>query len=207
MASNESERWVGGSYPDAQSLTRPEVGRLLVAMPTLGDPTFDHTVVYLVSAYDAGFQGVIINESTREDVMSAVPEWWQLAAMPRMVHRGGPCEPDLVMCLGLGRQDLELDNVVAVHDYRSQTLYRLEGDVDPAYVDGKLAGVRLFRGYAGWSFSQLEYEIAEGAWLCVPSELNDVISAQSAGLWRGVLARQQGHSAFLRSCPANPERN
>lgn len=176
-------------------------------MPGLGDPSFDHTIVYIVSAYDEGFQGVIINESTREDVMSVAAKWWQLAALPRMIHRGGPCEPELVLCLGVGRPDVDVDGVVPVFDYRSQSLYRLEGDVEPARVDGKLAGVRMFRGYAGWSVPQLEYEIAEGAWLCVPSEPGDVISAQSAGLWRGVLSRQDGQAAFLRSCPADPERN
>lgn len=204
---DESRRWISGSFPGAGDLMRPQVGRLLVAMPALGDPNFDHTIVMIVGGYEDGYQGVIINESTHEDVMSTVPDWWQLAAVPRAIHRGGPCDSELVLCLAIGRHDLDIVGVEPVYRFASQTVYRLEGAVDPDATIGKLAGVRMFRGYAGWSAEQLETEIAEGAWLCVPSEPTDVITAQPARLWREVLERQAGPAAFLRTCPANPERN
>ncbi|MEO6955458.1 MAG: YqgE/AlgH family protein [Antricoccus sp.] len=204
---DQSRRWISGSFQGAAELLRPQVGRLLVAMPILGDPNFDHTIVFLVGEYEDGYQGIIINDSTHEDVMSAAPDWWQLAAVPRMIHRGGPCDGELVLCLGIGRHDLDIGGIEPIHRYSSQTVYRLEGAVDPDVTIGKLAGVRMFRGYAGWAAEQLEQEIAEGAWLCVPSEPTDVITNLSARLWRDVLERQAGCAAFLRTCPANPDRN
>ncbi|GAB3312310.1 hypothetical protein EK0264_09560 [Epidermidibacterium keratini] len=197
-------------WPDEtarERLTRPAVGRLLVAMPMLGDANFDRTVVLIVAAEEGGFQGVIISEPTRDDVRSLLPKWWQASMPPRKLHRGGPCSPEMVMCLAVGRPRLSVPGLARVVDYPHQTLYRIEGDVDPESVLPSVGGVRLFAGYAGWGGAQLDDEIDAGAWLCVASEAGDAMSAHSATLWRDVLARQRGSAAFLRHCPDNPLRN
>lgn len=205
MFRDDVNDWLEGRAPE--SLTRPEVGTLLVAMPALGDPTFDRTVVLLVGDFDEGFQGVIISEPTREDVRTGLPRWWRSAMPPRKLHRGGPCDPDLVLCLAVGRPGLDVEGLVPVTKYHHQWLYRVEGEVEPEDILPSVSGVRLFQGYAGWEPGQLEYEIAAGAWLVVPSRPDDAVCATSATLWREVLARQGGATAFLRSCPDNPARN
>lgn len=197
--------WLDGSGADA--LSRPDVGSLLVAMPALGDPTFERTVVLLVGEYDDGFQGVILSEPTRDDVRTMLPKWWRASLPPRKLHRGGPCEPDLALCLALGRKELAIEGLAMVKEYQHQTLYRVEGDVDPDALLSSVSGVRLFRGYSGWDAGQLEYEISLGAWVVVPSMPMDAVAPTSATLWREVLGRQVGGSAFLRSCPDNPLRN
>ncbi|WP_194291387.1 YqgE/AlgH family protein [Cumulibacter manganitolerans] len=197
--------WLDGVGP--AGLDRPEVGALLVAMPSLGDPGFERTVVLIVGDFDDGYQGVILSEPTRDDVRTALPRWWRSALPPRKLHRGGPCDPELVLCLAVGRKGLDVPGLVEVKAYRHQSLYRVEGDVDPDVILPSVAGVRLFRGYAGWDPGQLEYEIALGAWLVVPSVADDAVSAVSATLWRTVLSRQVGGAAFLRACPDNPARN
>lgn len=199
------EDWLDGS--GAVALSRPEVGSLLVAMPSLGDPTFERTVVLLVGEYDDGFQGVILSEPTRDDVRTVLPKWWRSALPPRKLHRGGPCDPDLVLCLAVGRKDLDIDGLAVVREYAHQTLYRVEGEVDPDDMLARVSGVRLFRGYAGWDPGQLEYEIALGAWLVLESLPTDAVTSTSATLWREVLSRQEGAAAFLRACPDNPLRN
>lgn len=199
------ENWLDGS--GAAALSHAEVGALLVAMPSLGDPVFDRTVVLLVGEYDDGFQGVILSEPTRDDVRTMLPKWWRASTPPRKLHRGGPCDPELVLCLAVGRKNLNIDGLAVVREYPHQTLYRVEGEVDPEDMLAKVSGVRLFRGYAGWDPGQLEYEIALGAWLVVPSLPNDAVTSTSATLWREVLTRQQGSAAFLRHCPDNPLRN
>jgi len=205
MHRDEVEGWLAGAGADG--LGRPEVGALLVAMPSLGDPTFERTVVLLVGDFDGGYQGVILSEPTRDDVRTTLPRWWRSALPPRKLHRGGPCDPELVLCLAVGRPDLDVDGLVAVRRYRHQTLYRVEGVVDPDSILTAVSGVRLFRGYSGWDPGQLELEIATGPWLVVESCADDAVSPSSATLWRSVLARQEGTTAFLRSCPDNPARN
>lgn len=199
------EDWLEGS--GAAALSRVRVGSLLVAMPTLGDPVFERTVVLVIGAHDDGFQGVILSEPTRDDVRTILPKWWRASVPPRKLHRGGPCDPDLVLCLAVGRKNLDLDGLAVVREYAHQTLYRVEGEVDPDAMLAKVSGVRLFRGYAGWDPGQLEYELSLGAWLAVPSRPTDAVASTSATLWREVLSRQDRTAAFLRSCPDNPLRN
>lgn len=197
--------WLEGAGAD--HLGHAEVGALLVAMPSLGDPQFERTAVLLVGQYDDGFQGVILSEPTRDDVRTQLPKWWRASTPPRKLHRGGPCDPDLVLCLAVGRKHLQIEGLEVVREYPHQALYRVESEVDPDDMLTKVSGVRLFRGYAGWDAGQLEDEIALGAWLVVPSLPGDAVSSTSATLWREVLARQDGSAAFLRSCPDNPLRN
>jgi len=57
--------------------------------------------------------------------------------------------------------------------------------------------LRVFAGYAGWGPGQLAGEIAEQAWVVVPSRPEDVVSAAGVELWRSVLRRQGGTLALL----------
>ena len=43
-------------------LEQPAKGKLLVAEPLLGDPTFDRTVILLVDQHDEGFVGFVLNK-------------------------------------------------------------------------------------------------------------------------------------------------
>jgi putative transcriptional regulator len=81
-------------------------------------------------------------------------------------------------------------------------------DGDPDEVAGRLAGLRVFAGYAGWSAGQLATEMAEGAWACVPGLGRDVLSpASGPELWRQVLGRQTGRLGVLSTAPADPSSN
>lgn len=207
MQRDEVDDWLGGRGPER--LGRPEVGALLVAMPALAGSPFARSVVMLIGSYEGGFQGVILSEPMRDDVRSVLPQWWRSAVPPRRLHEGGPCAPDMVLCLAIGRHDLAhaVPGLGLVKRYRHQSLYWVESHVDPDVILPSVSGVRLFRGYSGWDPGQLEMEIGEGAWMVLPSEVDDAVSGSSATLWRQVLARQSGDAAFLRACPENPSRN
>jgi putative transcriptional regulator len=81
-------------------------------------------------------------------------------------------------------------------------------DADPDELVGRVRGLRVFAGYAGWSPGQLAGEVAEGAWACVPGSPDDVLS-ELAGpeLWRRVMGRQTGRLAVLSTAPADPSAN
>ncbi len=74
-------------------------------------------------------------------------------------------------------------------------------DADPTTVVGRFSGLRIFAGHAGWGGGQLEEEIDEGAWYVVPSEPDDVFTADPETLWTRVLHRQGGDLAMLAHYP------
>jgi putative transcriptional regulator len=87
-------------------------------------------------------------------------------------------------------------------------VYLVDLDGDPAELAGRVTGLRVFAGYAGWSPGQLAGEISEGAWACVPGHTDDVLDAASGPeLWRRVMGRQSGRLAVLATAPADPTVN
>ncbi|WP_185938140.1 YqgE/AlgH family protein [Geodermatophilus aquaeductus] len=180
-------------------------GSLLVAMPALTDPNFAGTVVYVLDHNDTGTLGVVLGRPSQVEIRDVLPGWCDLAVEPGVFHVGGPCETDTALCLancpGTAAEGSGLRRVAG-------DVYLVDLDADPDALDGGLAGLRVFAGYAGWSPGQLAAEIAEGAWACVPGTPGDVLSdLDGPQLWRAVLARQTGRLAVLSTAPADPSAN
>jgi putative transcriptional regulator len=181
-------------------------GALLVAMPSLSDPTFAGTVVYVLDHTDTGTLGVVLGRPSQVEIRDVLPGWCDLAVEPGVFHVGGPCETDTALCLAtsplaVGETEGGLRRVAG-------DVYLVDLDSDPDEYEGQLSGLRVFAGYAGWSPGQLASEIAEGAWACVPGRPSDVLSpAAGPELWRQVMGRQSGRLAVLSTAPADPTAN
>jgi putative transcriptional regulator len=174
-------------------------GRLVVAAPSLLDPNFDHTVVFLLDHSDEGALGIVVNRPSDVEVADALPRWEPLATRPRLMFVGGPVQPEAVV--GLGRpRDQEVDALQPVSDGVAVVDLR----ADPLALIGDLDDFRLFVGYAGWGKGQLEAEIAEGGWFVVDAQPEDVFAATTDELWVTVLARQGG---LFRTISENPSLN
>src|SRR5947209_6210526 len=181
-------------------------GALLVAMPSLTDPTFAGTVIYVLDHSDTGTVGVVLGRPSQVAIRDVLPGWCDLAVEPGVFHVGGPCETDTALCLAVS------PTAVAQGD---SPLRRVAGDVylvdldsDPGDLQEELTGLRVFAGYAGWSPGQLARELAEGGWACVPGLAADVLGrASGPELWRRVMGRQTGRLAVLSTAPADPSVN
>lgn len=182
-------------------------GSLLVAMPSLTDPTFAGTVVYVLDHGAGGTVGVVLGRPSEVEIRDVLPGWCDLAVEPGVFHVGGPCETDTALCLGtsptvpIGAEGRGLRPVAG-------DVYLVDLDADPAGLEGELTGLRVFAGYAGWSPGQLSTEIGDGAWACVPGRSGDAFSRLSGpALWRRVLGRQTGPLGVLSTAPADPSAN
>jgi putative AlgH/UPF0301 family transcriptional regulator len=184
-------------------------GSLLVAMPSLTDPTFAGTVVYVLDHSDTGTLGVVLGRPSQVEIRDVLPGWSDLAVDPRVFHVGGPCETDTALCLATA-----LAPTTAGTGERpglrpvAGTVHLVDLDADAVALAGQIDGLRVFAGYAGWSAGQLAAEIAEGAWACVPGHPGDVLSsAAGPELWRQVMSRQTGRLAVLSTATADPAAN
>lgn len=181
-------------------------GALLVAMPSLTDPTFAGTVVYLLDHSDSGTLGVVLGRPSQVAIRDVLPGWCDLAVEPGVFHVGGPCETDTALCLATSADPVEAAEMGLRRVAGGVHLVDLDGD--PGELEGRLTGLRVFAGYAGWSSGQLAAELAEGAWAVVPGTADDVLSGSSGPeLWRRVLGRQTGRLAVLSTAPADPSVN
>lgn len=169
-------------------------GQLLVATPLIVDPNFSRTVVYLFGD-DDGPAGVVLNRPSELPVTEVLPGWDRVAASPPVVHYGGPVAVEHAIALGSG----EHREMVAP----GLGLIDLEADPDTLAPDS----ARIFAGYAGWSASQLEHEIAEHSWFVLPGTVFDVLDPEPQTLWRRVLARQPDDVKRFATYPEDPGLN
>lgn len=184
------------------SAVRP--GMLLVATPLLLDPNFVDTVVLVLDVDDSGALGVVLNRPSPVPVAEVLVGWGDVVAEPEVLFRGGPVSTEGALAVGL----LRVAEAAPV-GFREVTgrLGLVDLDTPVELVDGSLAGMRIFAGYAGWGAGQLEAEVEEGSWYVVPGQAPDVFRIDPTGLWRDVLRRQPGQLAWHSTRPVDPDLN
>ena len=145
--------------------------QLLVAMPSLADPNFSHSVTLICEHNERGALGLVINRplemrmSEVLDQLSLPTEDAQLRGMP--VLAGGPVQRDRGFVLHRpGPQRWE--STMHVSDTLHVTTSR---DVLAAMAKGEGPGQAMIAlGYAGWEAGQLDEELLQNAWLTVPCD-------------------------------------
>ena len=88
-------------------LERVGPGSLLVAAPSLVDPNFRRTVVYLIAHGEEGTVGVVLNRPSDTAVFNVLPAWSGHASRPPAVYVGGPVQTSAAMCLGVCRAGVD----------------------------------------------------------------------------------------------------
>jgi putative transcriptional regulator len=166
-------------------------GQLLVAMPQMADPFFDHSVVYLCAhSEENGAMGLVVNKVL--DSFSIEELYAQLqiapaasASRPKAVHFGGP------VATGQGF-------VLHSPDYREEgTLgigedFAMTATLDILRATSKGQGPRqglVALGYAGWAPGQLEAEIQANGWLLVAADTSLVFDPDDGRKWPRALAK------------------
>lgn len=179
-------------------------GRLLVATPSLTEPTFARTVIQVLQHSDEdGALGVVLNRPSGTPVSEVLPGWALLAPDPVVVFEGGPVQQTAAICLGrLARGAAPSTCYSEVPGVPWLGTVDLDEDAPEAVEE-----VRVFAGYAGWSPGQLEGEVADGAWWVLDALPSDCFTVEPGLLWRQVLRRQGMPLALVASYPEDPTLN
>lgn len=167
-------------------------GKLLIAMPGMSDPRFEHSVVLLCSHSPDGSMGFILNKPMTEVTFADLIDSLSLgdAALARelAVRFGGPVET------GRGFVLHSVDYLSPVQTMEIAVADAMIGLTATIDVLEKLAVGRgperalLALGYAGWGAGQLEAEIAQNAWLTSDVDADLIFSDADAVKWERALA-------------------
>jgi putative transcriptional regulator len=159
-------------------------GKLIVAMPAMGDPRFARSVILICAHSDEGAMGLIINKPVTD--FSFTELLAQLNITKRgdgreiSVHFGGPVERGR----GFVLHSTDYDSGSATTQVRDGLGMTATVDVLEALAKGsgpKRAFLAL--GYAGWGPGQIELEIGRNDWLVSDSEDELIFSAQDSSKW------------------------
>ena len=163
-------------------------GKLLVAMPGMGDPRFAHAVIFIADHSDRGAMGLIINKPAADVVLSDVLDQIETATAPAHhdlgVHIGGPVETGRGFVLHSDEYRSAMQTMKVAGGFAlTATLDVLE---DIAAGEGP-AQAQLMLGYAGWGPDQLEGEIAQNGWLTCDATPEIVFDLPDEDKWAAAL--------------------
>ena len=142
--------------------------QFIIAMPSLADPNFFHTVTYLCQHNQEGALGIVINRSAEMKLGDIFKQMniraTSLCAAETPVFAGGPVQQERGFVLHTTGGGWDASMVIS--ESISLTTSR---DVIEAIAVGKGPEQYMVAlGYAGWGEGQLEQEILANAWLNTP---------------------------------------
>lgn len=157
-------------------------GKLLLAMPTLVEPTFAQSVVFLCAHSAEGAMGIIVNKpmpgmsfldlADRVDY-SRTPGWLREILAQSPVLMGGPVEQQRGFVLHSTDYSTEEGSLKVSDSFALTATVNILEDI----ASGKGPQQQLLAlGYAGWAPGQLESEIMHNGWLHCDAEPSLVFS-------------------------------
>ncbi|MFQ5508986.1 MAG: YqgE/AlgH family protein [Leptospirillia bacterium] len=179
-------------------------GSLLVALPSLTDPHFRQSVVYMCSVEPEGPMGLIINRPTDLDLSDALPDESLLAGSDVPVFLGGPVQDDRILLLRRGGEPMEEFVSVSGEIEVGGTMDALK---EAATSHGILGEFRPYRGHAGWAPGQLEAEIEAKVWAVLTATDDQVFCRNPFGIWPDIMAALGGPFAIYATMPPDPSMN
>lgn len=172
-------------------------GKLLAAMPAMGDPRFHKSVIFMCAHDGKGAMGIVINNEMSNLPLSLLLNQLSLNVSDDFddfpVLQGGPVETARGLLL-------HTSDVLKSESIRIDRDFAVTGTIEALreIVSGEGPGDKLFAlGYAGWGAGQLEAEIADNAWLVIDADPELVFRTPAAQKWTAALKKLGVDPAFL----------
>jgi putative transcriptional regulator len=158
-------------------------------MPTMGDPRFATSVIYVCAHTSDGAMGLVVYRPIVKPSFDDLLRQLEVEPLPpaRRIRlcSGGPV--DNARGFVLHTADWTGEGSLKVNDELALTASL---DVLKAIAEG--GGPReglLALGYAGWGPGQLDTELQQNAWLSVPADEPLVFGDDKDGKWRPALGK------------------
>jgi len=173
-------------------------GQMLIAMPGIGDPRFERSLI-LICAHDSDHaMGIAVNRPVEGLTLPELLEKLEIAASERLdddaVLIGGPVE-------------VERGFVLHTDDYHGAHSLDVEGGLALTTTREVLEAIGrhnahprralLALGYAGWGAGQLEQEIRANVWLTVAADEDLIFDDDHETKWSRALAKLGVDPKFL----------
>jgi len=160
-------------------------GKLLIAMPGMGDPRFDKAVVFMCAHSPEGAMGLIINKPAHalkfDDLMTQLGIDWDGDLPSPPVHHGGPVEHGRGFVLHSRDYDSEGSSMKIGDDFGMTASLDILTDI--ALGKGPKRAL-LALGYTGWAPGQLEAELQANGWLIADVNTELVFATKDEDKWQ-----------------------
>jgi putative transcriptional regulator len=165
-------------------------GQLLVAAPSMGDPRFRETVIFMIRHNKDGAYGIVVNRPIGErplaGLLQMLGEKETAVAGTVRLFAGGPVQPELGFVLHSTdyREATTLDVTAGVAMTSSRDILR-----DIGHGKGPRQSLVAF-GYAGWGPGQLEGELARRDWVLAAGEPRLIFEEDRDKVWETAFSQR-----------------
>jgi putative transcriptional regulator len=172
-------------------------GQFLIAMPSMPDPRFERSVIYMLSHSAQSAMGIVVNKplpsiSFKELAgQLGIEKVRRKPALP--IHFGGPVEQGRGFVLHspdyMREATIKFDETLAL----TATI-----DVLKAIAEGEgPERCILALGYAGWAPGQLDTEIQQNSWLTCPLDREILFDSDDGTKWTRAIGKLGIDPSFL----------
>lgn len=164
-------------------------GQLLISMPTMADPRFTRSVIYICSHSPNGAMGLVLNRLYTEANFKMLMQQLNIdspdTAPDLPVHFGGPVEPGRGFVLHssdyLREGTTRIDETISL----SATVEILQAIAQGTGPER----VMMALGYTGWGAGQLDAEIKANVWLTADADDVILFDRDLEAKWERALAK------------------
>ena len=184
-------------------------GKLLAAMPGMGDARFERALVLVCSHSNEGAMGLIVNRNLADLSFPTLLKQLGISndSAPIIdVHYGGPVEQDNLFFIH------QLGALIADSIQINENLF-WSGDFDQVMElvnAGRISfdQIRFFLGYSGWGEGQLEAELKEEAWILKDTiDPEEWMRTSNEEFWKNQMVALGGKYLIWSNAPENPMSN
>ncbi|MEG3109225.1 MULTISPECIES: YqgE/AlgH family protein [Pantoea] len=160
----------------------------LIAMPSLQDPFFKRSVVYVCEHNEEGAMGLIVNKPMENLTVEGILKKLKISSedrdpaikLDKPVFTGGPLAEDRGFILHSAQRIFT--SSIRISD---TTIITTSRDVLEAIgTQSQPENVLVALGYCAWEKDQLENELMENAWLTTPANSNILFKTPISERWR-----------------------
>ncbi len=169
----------------------------LIAMPSLKDSSFEHSVTYICSHNDEGAMGIVLNKPTELD-LSEVLDQLDIEGgygHDHTVLLGGPVHQDHGFILhkdkGDWRSTLSVSPTIHISTSKDILTSLAKGQGPSDY--------KVALGYAGWDAGQLEQELIDNSWITVEADEQIIFNTPENEIYQAALKLLGIDEGFLSS--------
>jgi putative transcriptional regulator len=145
-------------------------GKLLISAPSMGDPRFHKSLIYICSHSDGGAMGLIVNQLIHDFSFSKMASEIGVSQRDNCntinLSYGGPVEPSRGFILHSADYQVKGSLVINENVVLSATIEAVEAIAQGSGPKNFIVAL----GYTGWGEGQLDQEIKENSWLCAASD-------------------------------------
>ena len=176
-------------------------GSILLSHPSLKDPSFSKTIIFL-SAHsdDMGTVGVILNRPLGQTLQQLDNQFKTGTFANVPVFEGGPVEKDKLI-------------VAAWEWLESPSSFKLYFGIDlekaeSLHTTNSSINIACFLGHSGWSPGQLESELDQNSWIVSALDHDLFTSMDKKGeTWRQLVGDMGDDLKLLADAPDDPQVN